>query len=116
MVGNNQAAQEFTRQHTEVADSYGQSGQESMPQLIEFVEECESETLRPPHALGEHRFRSSVLHNPVEESYNVLWLIFAIPVHDDHGIEDCIMVQPCQPDSNSALVAYVAPEPQPRGL
>ncbi len=64
-MGNNYALQEFTRQDAKVADFDWQPRQESMPQLIEFVEKRKSETLRPSRALGEHGVRSAVLHESV---------------------------------------------------
>jgi hypothetical protein len=76
-----------------------------MPDLIEFIKKRESETLRPPRALGEHGLRSSVLHKPVQDLWHIFRLIFAITVHYDHPIGYTAMEQPCQTNSNSALMA-----------
>src|SRR5919109_2764076 len=53
---DNQAAQKSARQDAEVANFYRQSGEQSMAQLIEFVEKRKLDPLRPPRALSEYGF------------------------------------------------------------
>ena len=44
----------------------------------------------------------------IKQSENVIWSVLAITVHDDDLVKFEILIDVCQPESNSFLMAEVA--------